>query len=105
MPTLGFGVAGTALAIAINFATDGRYGVWAWVAVGALTLVVFGMSLWLNSRQGAPTAPAARSFQVAGNATVTAVHNSVAALAIDTVNMGSGPSTGSSPQPASQQTP
>jgi len=105
LPTVASGIVTTALAIAINVATDGRYGVWAWVAVGALTIATLVVSLWLNARQNPSPDPVPDRVHVGGNVDVRADNQSVAALAIDTVNMGGGPSTATPPQAPGQQGP
>ncbi len=105
LPTVVSGLATTALAIAINVATDGRYGVLAWVAVGVLTLVTLGLTLWLYSRQNPSTPGDPDRVHIGGNANVRADNQSVAALAIDTVNMGGGPSAVTPPREPGQQGP
>lgn len=104
-PTVASGITTTALAIMINIATDGRYGVWAWVAVGVLTLVTLVLTLWLNSRQDPSPGPVQDRVHISGNSVVRADNQSVAALSIDTVNMGGGPSVATPPQAPNQQGP
>ncbi|MEV6072047.1 hypothetical protein AB0L82_36375 [Nocardia sp. NPDC052001] len=59
-PTAATALVTTALAIAINLATDGEHSPWLWAGVGALTLTSFALSMWLHHRQNgsAPTEPA-----------------------------------------------
>lgn len=49
-------VTASGIAVAITYATAWRNNVWAWVAVGTLTLVSAGVSLWLYRQQGSDTA-------------------------------------------------
>ncbi|WP_229740406.1 hypothetical protein [Nocardia rhizosphaerihabitans] len=41
----------TGLAVAVNYATGGDHSAWMWVAVAALTVGVFAVSLWMQSGQ------------------------------------------------------
>lgn len=43
----------TGLGIAVNLATSSTYSGWVWVAVGVLTVGVFGVSLWAQHNQSA----------------------------------------------------
>lgn len=51
LPTLAVGVATSGTAIAITYATAWRDNVWAWVAVGMMTLAGAGVSVWTYVRQ------------------------------------------------------
>ncbi|MEV6276273.1 hypothetical protein [Nocardia sp. NPDC051832] len=57
-PTATTAVVTTALAIAVNLATGQQHSVWLWVAVGGLTLAMFGTSMWLHHRQTEQPEPA-----------------------------------------------
>ncbi|MGV9835332.1 hypothetical protein ACWDUL_14230 [Nocardia niigatensis] len=48
MPTAATAVLATGLAVAVNYATGANHSVWAWVAVVALTVGVFAVSLWVQ---------------------------------------------------------
>lgn len=50
--------------IAVNLATSGTYSSWVWIAVGALTLGVFGTSLWAQHNQGPATSPPATGVEL-----------------------------------------
>jgi len=45
----------TGLGVAVNLATSDSYSGWVWVAVGVLTLAVFGVSLWAQHNQASST--------------------------------------------------
>ena len=56
LPTFATAVTAFGIAIAITYATAWRNNVWAWVAVGVLTLASAGISVWLyRQRQGPDT--------------------------------------------------
>jgi len=52
----------TGLGLAVNLATSGDYSVWVWVAVGVLTVAVFGVSVWAQHNQAG--IPSAGDFEV-----------------------------------------
>lgn len=60
VPTGAAAVLATASAVVANIATDGEHSVWAWVAVAALTVATFAVSLWLHHSQS-PSAPPVRT--------------------------------------------
>lgn len=88
VPTFGVGVVTTGLAIATTYATDGKYGAWAWAVVVALTLAGFGLAMLLHRRQ--TRSAATLGATVTGNVRINSSNNSVSALTIDTVNMTGG---------------
>jgi hypothetical protein len=51
LPTLATAVTASVITVAITYATAWRNNVWAWVAVGVLTLVSAGVSVWLYRQQ------------------------------------------------------
>lgn len=42
---------GTGSGVVVNLATSGMYSGWVWIAVGVLTVGVFGVSLWAQHNQ------------------------------------------------------
>ncbi len=50
-PTAAFVAVGSAVAAAVNLATEWKTSWWAWLAVVALTVISGGVSLWLYRRQ------------------------------------------------------
>jgi predicted secreted protein len=57
LPTFATAVTTSGIAVAITYATAWRNNVWGWVAVGVLTLVSAGVSVWLYfQQQGQDTA-------------------------------------------------
>jgi hypothetical protein len=54
LPTVATAVTTSGIAVAITYATAWRNNVWAWGAVGALTLISAGVAVWLNRQQEDP---------------------------------------------------
>jgi hypothetical protein len=50
-PTVAIAVMTSAVAIAVNLATEWKHNLWAWLAVAAFTLLTAGVTLWLHHRQ------------------------------------------------------
>jgi len=68
---LGVAVVTSGLGVATNLATDLKDSWWAWLAVGALTVVSAGVSVWLQSSDAPPT-PATNN-EVHGTVSGTAI--------------------------------
>lgn len=58
LPTMAAAVSTSAIAIVVNYATAWKNNLWAWLAVGVLTLISAGMSLWLYHHQANTTSAA-----------------------------------------------
>jgi hypothetical protein len=57
--------------VAINVATDVKGNWWAWVAVGVLTVVSAGVSVWLQPSDAPPTPPTTNQTVGVANGPVT----------------------------------
>lgn len=51
LPTLAIAATTSGIALVINYATAWRNNLWAWVAVGVLTLLSGGLSVWVYVQQ------------------------------------------------------
>lgn len=51
-PTVATATVSSAVAVAVNLATEWKGNLWAWLAVGVLTVISCGVALWLDRRQG-----------------------------------------------------
>jgi hypothetical protein len=51
IPTIVSAVATSGLGVLVNFATDWKTDVWAWVGVALITMLIAGVTLWLARRQ------------------------------------------------------
>lgn len=50
-PTVATAMVSSAVAISVNFATEWKHNLWAWLAVLVLTAIGGGVALWLEHRQ------------------------------------------------------
>jgi hypothetical protein len=50
-------VSGSAVAVAVNLATEFKTNFWAWVAVVVATALVAAVAMWLDHRRNAEAAP------------------------------------------------
>jgi hypothetical protein len=72
LPTFVTAVTTSGIAVAITYATAWRNNLWAWVAVGVLTLVSAGVAVWLYHQQEDPDTPDVSSTaNMSGSAEVT----------------------------------
>lgn len=112
LPTVAAAVITSVIAIAVTFATAWRDNLWAWLAVGILTMVSAGVSVWLYRQQAhpdpGPGATGANEAEIGRKANVGLVEQfggvasklKVGARArVETVRMGAVP-TGSENPPA-----
>lgn len=51
-PTMAAAATTSAIAVVVNLATEWKTNPWAWIAVGAFTLISAAVSLWLYHRSG-----------------------------------------------------
>lgn len=54
----------SSLAVVINLATSDAHPGWVWVAVGALTVCVFGVSLWAQHSQSSAPSDVGGDFEL-----------------------------------------
>jgi hypothetical protein len=57
VPTVAVAVSTSLVAVAVNLATQWQDNLWAWLAVGVLTVIVAVVSVWLTRRQAGADAP------------------------------------------------
>jgi len=60
VPTLAATLLTTAVAVAVNVATEWKTAPWAWVAVAVMTVASAAVSVWLHRRTQAAAAPTGR---------------------------------------------
>lgn len=89
-PTLLTAATSTAIAIAVNFATDSKTNSWAWIAVAALTVLAFIGSLWLHRRQQIGQEPA-KGTRIGGDVRIDAKHGSASAWKMRNVSFEANP--------------
>jgi hypothetical protein len=101
-PTLLTAATSTGIAIAVNFATDAKSNLWAWVAVGSFTMLAFFGSLWSYRRQQTRDERAGGT-RIGRNVRIDAKDGSAAAWKMGDVSLGAKPSRARSPQPEPPQ--
>jgi cytochrome bd-type quinol oxidase subunit 2 len=71
-PTLVWAVLTSAVAVAVNLATEWKSNPWAWLAVVVTTVLVAVAALWVEHRHGDPSAGSERPVhgQVVTNSTI-----------------------------------
>jgi hypothetical protein len=57
VPTVVVAVSTSLVGVAVNLATQWQDNLWAWLAVGVLTVIVAVVSVWLTRRQAGADAP------------------------------------------------
>jgi hypothetical protein len=101
-PTLLTAATSTGIAIVVNVATDAKSNLWAWVAVGSLTVLAFFGSLWSYRRQHTRDERAAET-RIGRNVRIDAKDGSAAAWKMESVSLGATPPRARSPQPKPPQ--
>jgi hypothetical protein len=91
-PTVVTALVGSAVAVVVNLATEWKTNWWAWLAVGALTVVSGGVSLWLHRRQAdTDSSPGAGGLSVSGKIDIHAEQGSAAAWRMRDISLGGPP--------------